>query len=355
MHNSADSTAPGRIPAWRRLGIKLDSETPGTEAYRRIQERKSSRSSNKVGFSNIQSSGRSDSNLTVVSEAPSSPKDEEVRKRKSGALFAENQSTRVSSSNDSTPVAKRKKSVTFSPETKVNDDDVDDHLLEQWATKQNGGHDEFSKNEASKFLQAAKPKSRDINVSQASTAAKHPQKPKSKKAEANTLPERAADESTAGERPSYLDYVVQYHNDRRSWKFNKIQQSKLLKNIFNMSRIPEEYDDALLPYLSGLQGEGMRTRLKEEATSILKASSDNDAADENKEDGDENRRRQQGRASLVLLALSSSDTRPTDSGGSASVSQDQRIDEPRDQIVEHIDSKAKRKRSRKGRISLVDD
>jgi len=68
---------------------------------------------------------------------------------------------------------------------------------------------------------------------------------------------------------AYLEYLDQFHNDRENWKFNKSKQNDLLKNFLNIYRIPPSYDTALSAYIEGLQGEGARQRLRDQAGRLL--------------------------------------------------------------------------------------
>lgn len=65
--------------------------------------------------------------------------------------------------------------------------------------------------------------------------------------------------------PEYVRYLEQYYTDRASWKFNKSKQNDLLKNIWNIYRVPSSCNEALAAYLDGLQGAGARQRLREAA------------------------------------------------------------------------------------------
>ncbi|KAG9666313.1 hypothetical protein KCU95_g14164, partial [Aureobasidium melanogenum] len=67
--------------------------------------------------------------------------------------------------------------------------------------------------------------------------------------------------------PDYVRYLEQYHNDRTSWKFNKSKQNDLLKNIWNIYRVPPSCNEALIEYLDGLQGAAARQRLRQAAQS----------------------------------------------------------------------------------------
>lgn len=67
--------------------------------------------------------------------------------------------------------------------------------------------------------------------------------------------------------PEYVRYLEQYHTDRPSWKFNKSKQNDLLKNIWNIYRVPLSCNEALVEYLDGLQGAAARQRLRQTAQS----------------------------------------------------------------------------------------
>jgi len=79
------------------------------------------------------------------------------------------------------------------------------------------------------------------------------------------------DSSTADSYPEYLAYLIRFHNEKSTWKFNKSKQTALLKNIFNLNCISSAYNDALIAYISGLQGGGAQQRLLREAEVILQS------------------------------------------------------------------------------------
>lgn len=87
---------------------------------------------------------------------------------------------------------------------------------------------------------------------------------------------RAAEASSNASEPATntkgkatLDYLNAYQNTRDTWKFNKNHQNQLLKDAFNLYRIPSSYDAALSSYVVGLQGAAGRERLGLQARSIL--------------------------------------------------------------------------------------
>lgn len=69
--------------------------------------------------------------------------------------------------------------------------------------------------------------------------------------------------------PSYIDYLHTYANDRENWKFNKSKQTDLIKNLWNIYRVPPALDDVLKDYISGLQGQGARARIRGDAQKII--------------------------------------------------------------------------------------
>jgi hypothetical protein len=155
-------------------------------------------------------------------------------------------STQNNNSSLSPPKTDRRKSVSFTPDTKKSDGNSASNYFKQWVAEQKGSSTDFTPAEVAQF---AKPPEVHIANRNPSTF----------------LPLKAP---TAGlgkkKDPSrYLNYLAQYYQDRGNWKFNKATQNDVLDNALNIFRIPEEYSDALLEYVSGLQGAGVIERLRE--------------------------------------------------------------------------------------------
>ncbi|KAK0672444.1 hypothetical protein QBC41DRAFT_313835 [Cercophora samala] len=66
-----------------------------------------------------------------------------------------------------------------------------------------------------------------------------------------------------------LDYLRQWHTARDSWKFNKNHQTLLIKYLFDGDKIPSDDIPVFYQYISDLKG-GVRTRLRETAVEIKK-------------------------------------------------------------------------------------
>ncbi|EFE35343.1 uncharacterized protein ARB_05385 [Trichophyton benhamiae CBS 112371] len=80
-----------------------------------------------------------------------------------------------------------------------------------------------------------------------------------------------------------LSYLATYYNSRSEWKFQKNRDTAILKNCFSIDRIPPSYDSALRAYLSGLKGEAAKKRIVEAAKEAIsnddKSTSDPTTAD----------------------------------------------------------------------------
>ncbi|EZF34224.1 hypothetical protein H109_05355 [Trichophyton interdigitale MR816] len=80
-----------------------------------------------------------------------------------------------------------------------------------------------------------------------------------------------------------LSYLATYYNSRSEWKFQKNRDTAILKNCFSIDRIPPSYDSALKAYLSGLKGEAAKKRIVEAAKEAIsnddKSTSDPTTAD----------------------------------------------------------------------------
>ncbi|KIX01011.1 uncharacterized protein Z518_10077 [Rhinocladiella mackenziei CBS 650.93] len=84
-----------------------------------------------------------------------------------------------------------------------------------------------------------------------------------------------------------LDYLNQYRTSRSSWKFNKNRETWILKHVFSETDIPREYNMALANYIHGLQGYAARERLKTQCVDMLRKDETNGIGEDRNEDSDE--------------------------------------------------------------------
>ena len=146
-----------------------------------------------------------------------------------------------------------RKSVAFTPDTKTTDGHSGQTLFKKWAA------DVKSSQSNSKAIETVEPALRSPDESSpASTTLSTPNRKKK-------------DPST------YVSYLTQYFTDRDHWKFNKAKQNDVLDNALNIFRIPEEHSDALLEYISGLEGAAVIERLKEKCKTTLTEMNDAEA------------------------------------------------------------------------------
>ncbi|KAK6433671.1 hypothetical protein LTR95_010150 [Oleoguttula sp. CCFEE 5521] len=151
----------------------------------------------------------------------------------------------------------RKKSVTFTPETKLEDGDRIAEIFEAWDKGELVGADvePLPREEVTPTITTA---------DEAEEASPPPLPAKEKKSKP-----KHGKKSDSSETVAYLQYLDQFILDKPHWKFNKAKQNDLLRNAFNIYRIPSSYTAWLLDYISGLSGAAARQRLREGAQEVL--------------------------------------------------------------------------------------
>jgi hypothetical protein len=249
---SVTASVATRIPAWKRLGLKLKSaqapeQNPEPFVETDLLKRKS---------------------IDLVEQPPS----KKVKKSSTNPLRP------TSTAEPFTPNLARKKSVTFTPETKVEDGDSIKQLFSAWVTEQREQDPSFQPKSNQVFNTPEPPKVEEqidtalsekerrvkrvkVKKTEESQNTSKQKKPKSPK------PSKIVKTPKAPSARPFLVYLKQYHESRRTWKFNKNHQNHLLKHIFNVEVIPSDHAHLIYEYVRGLQG-GVRTRLREEALGI---------------------------------------------------------------------------------------
>ncbi|KAF2197393.1 hypothetical protein GQ43DRAFT_208575 [Delitschia confertaspora ATCC 74209] len=170
------------------------------------------------------------------------------------------------------PALNRRKSVTFTPDTKTSDGNSAQNLFKIWAAEQKRAGADFTLAEAAQFVpppkvhpangvsapalepkpakdeKAKKPKKKDEKTADNGVTKLTPAKP------ANKSEADQANNTNKRDPSYYLSYLSGFQNSRDTWKFSKPKQIALLKNALNMYRVPPEYTEALVQYTEGLQG-----------------------------------------------------------------------------------------------------
>jgi hypothetical protein len=239
MLSATNTSASAHVPAWKRLGLKLKSQAPSEP----VPE-----SSNPI----------------------ESPK----RKREDSFGEGPGRKTKIISKGLSpaapvTPILVRKKSVTFTPETKADDGDSIKQLFNSWVADQKSQDPSFQLQTSQPVFETPEPsvvkEQVDTNLDEKERRAERVKKPRQDKKK-SLKPSKIAKPADLSSQP-YLQYLRQYHESRDTWKFNKNHQTHLLKHVFDLDIIPSNHAYLIYPYVRGLQG-GVRTRLRDAALAV---------------------------------------------------------------------------------------
>lgn len=247
----ASSTSSPRIPAWKRLGLKLKSEgdapspvaAAATTEYVAAEQPKRKRAADEVESTPIKKSKKSLKNVdSTISSTPTAVPDDKLGRRKS---------------------------VAFTPETKTEDGDSIKQLFNSWVAEQKKIDPLFASKNDQPSLQTPAPTTVEEKVD---TALPEPErrvkrvksanpddKTKSKKSKSKVVKSKPIDPA--------LTYLTQFHSDKANWKFNKINQIAVLKNAFDTDLIPTEYNQPLYDYIAGLKGVA-RVHLRDRALEL---------------------------------------------------------------------------------------
>jgi hypothetical protein len=247
VHNTATGTSnssmPDRIPAWKRLGLKLKNakETQGGIVA----------PTNGASPKELKRS-LPDTHLALAPELRESWVEPVTKRRRLGSDTTEsarsngslNRTSNIFSTGQS---AKLKKKVSFTAETKLEDGGKE--LITNWE------HDDYAyyeqkaaDNDAKEALRVASDTQNKPHKSSI-----HPQKP-------SDIPRKSKDA---------LEYLNSYCRSRRSWKFNKNREVWILRHILSSDDIPTSFNIALASYVHGLGSKQARLRLLNQCQEAL--------------------------------------------------------------------------------------
>jgi hypothetical protein len=155
----------------------------------------------------------------------------------------------------------RRKSVTFTADTKVEDGFSAQQLFADWSAGDNREFESENHNQPAPTVQLTRKERKKSKQQQ--KAVPEPER-------SHQPSDSSSESGSVKQVPEFLRYLEQYDNDRDHWKFNKNHQKELFKHIFNVYRVPVEYDEAVVAYVTGLQGAAAQQRLLDEAEGVLK-------------------------------------------------------------------------------------
>ncbi|KZZ93642.1 hypothetical protein AAP_02434 [Ascosphaera apis ARSEF 7405] len=78
--------------------------------------------------------------------------------------------------------------------------------------------------------------------------------------------------TTSSEEHPVLSYLTTYHMSRPTWKYQKNQETQVLKHALNIERIPPAYNTSLRVYLDGIKSEAAKRRVAEAAQKAIESS-----------------------------------------------------------------------------------
>lgn len=277
------------VPAWKKLGLKLkyakaepEAEMNGSEPTVQNEKKRKLVSDETTSCTKTSSkklkpkSSKISTSIERTAVTTSPPRE---------ASHIEQSSLSPSKSiAPITPAAPRpkRKSVTFTPETKTEDGDSIKHLYNTWLASHRAvdpTFDPFAKR-ANQALKSVVPPA--ITLPSSSSAGpeqtvktKKKKKSKSKSTLLNKQFESKPPKSTTQTSPASIakddqirTYIKTHHLSPSNWKFSKSRQNALLRSVFSLSALPSSYDSALLSYLRGLQGDAAKSRVRKMALQV---------------------------------------------------------------------------------------
>ena len=256
------------VPAWKKLGLKLKFAKE-TADVAPVAHRIKQNVDDGTAVSNG-STKRSREDEPVQPETPA--KKQKTRSKSSSKAQGAPNDLGISSveappldstvqsnedvRHDTSKALSRKKSVTFTPETKEEDGETGQIYFKTWAAENQ---------------QQPHTPPKPVNEQTVSENDETPVKVSTEPAAPSSTPMASRPKLKGKEAASaYVNYVEQFYNDKGNWKFNKSHQTALLKNMWNVYRIPPFLNDALVAYVAGLQGAAARQRLLEGADEYSK-------------------------------------------------------------------------------------
>jgi hypothetical protein len=255
---SSEAIKPN-IPAWKRLGLKLKSAQQESVPY-----------AAPVVVAPVATEPKKEKRKREIKDQKA-PLGKRVKLSKSAQVHEPTTDTTPSQS-PITSGHQRRKSVTFTPETKTEDGDSIKQLYNGWIAKhptQGPKFHELRSRSASKIPHPAQAAEQidsaidevlqEVEAAQKPKKQKRPKKAKSPKSQKVVKPTKQLDPA--------LSYLKLFHESKDTWKFNKIHQINLLKNAFDVEKIPSEYIEIFYTYVAGLKGSA-RTQLRDAAIAI---------------------------------------------------------------------------------------
>ncbi|KAI7203444.1 hypothetical protein KC316_g6063 [Hortaea werneckii] len=291
------------VPAWKRLGLKLKyaKDNPEPSGQAPVETGNSPQGSKRQSTSHPDETTSKPSKKQKLSRengqelSEANPKDDKSHSSFQPKVKSDSSDRKASKgkhqtfdSEDENPAerdvrdrprkASHRKSVTFTADTKAHDAE----------SNSDGETAEEEPSETPNTAAPEQPASPENKLSKKEKKRLKQQQKSSAPSEGKTADDRATQVKKPKHQGTaeYVEYILQFYNDKANWKFNKNKQTELLKHLFNPWRIPAQYDDALVAYIEGLQGARAQQRVIEDAEAVLKALLEKQESDVNVESMD---------------------------------------------------------------------
>lgn len=269
------------IPAWKKLGLKLkyakDDASPTFQPLPKIDtinEKKRKHTSDAV--TEVTSStldpattkpSKKNKTSHLKSTAPSKIRNGEASHIVASLKPASSPKAPLpeSSPPPSTPALTKRKSVSFTPETKASDGQSSKDLYTQWLATQKIDDPAFEPPKGQAALRFISPQSATLPQADSSISSQSSKPPKKTKATKKT--KQKTEPQPANATPA-LAYLTAFTASPGTWKFSKNHQTHLLKHLFDLSTIPPSHTPALKTYLHGLKSPVARQRIREQALAV---------------------------------------------------------------------------------------
>ena len=281
------------IPAWKKLGLKLKfaKDTPELPLTR-IAENGTALDSNVKKRKHLLSTEPLNSG-TVASQLSKKQKKFKTTKTSSPSPILTSTLPSVETEpiedipHDPTvefatpPGLGKRKSVSFTPETKTTDGEGTKKLYTAWLAQQSTDFDPATAAEALRLVTSP-------------SFSEHTATIELKQRKVANKPDIASELKAASaphSEPSphilaTLQYLKDFHTAKDTWKFSKGKQNQVLKYALDTFKIPPEYDPALYAYMSSLQSPAARKRVRDEALAIREDDSDIESGRDMSSEGD---------------------------------------------------------------------
>lgn len=261
-----------RVPAWKRLGLKLKYAQEKGEDALALPNPHQSVSNGVITAATLP--GQVDKYATIDPPSKKRRLEGQVSTQASDIANGLKRSSSLKGVGSNV-----RKSVSFTPETKEDDGESSNFMQDKWDEEaRNDQINDFLAREAENAAAIASPQillaGAPPDISEQASNARKPKREKREKKDRRDpqqaiLQVASSQSQFSGKSKDALEYLQQYKSSRATWKFNKNREVWLLKHILSKSDIPSSYESALFDYLVGMKSENAKARLIDQCHTFI--------------------------------------------------------------------------------------